>query len=426
MVNHYDLPATRPGGTGEASPTSSFSSTEHAFGGANPRGAALPASSAGSGRRRRTAREALALVLAGALGSALTLGAVTVAQNSEPTGQTATPSVMGSYDGANWQAVAAKVSPGVVAITVSGPNGSGQGSGVIWDAKGDIVTNNHVVSGAGAQPTVQVRIGAQDTYSAKIVGTEPSTDLAVIRLVNPPPSLSPIARGNSETLHVGEPVLALGNPLGLSGTVTTGIVSALGRPVTTSQVPNPSPLTQQDQVGAAATPVVTDAIQTNAAINPGNSGGALVDANGRLIGINSAIASLGGGGPFGSGQPGNIGIGFAIPVHETESIADQLIANGHANVAYLGVSAKDATVTVGSATLSGAGIASVAPGSPAASAGLRAGDVVTAVDGSPVDGSLNLVGRIRGEDPTQTITLTIRRGDGMMDVRATLAPRPAT
>jgi len=378
--------------------------------------------------RRRFGRDALTLALAAVLGSAVTFGAVEFADGTRDTGAaTASTSVAGpapAVGPTDWTTVAGKAAPSVVAIQVTGAGGGDQGSGVVWDAKGDIVTNNHVVSGQGAGAKIQVRIGAQDTYSATIVGTDPGTDLAVIRLDNPPSTLTPIQRGDSTTLKVGDPVMALGNPLGLSGTVTTGIVSALDRPVTTSQVPTPSTVPMSDMMGGqSAAPVVTAAIQTNAAINPGNSGGALVDAAGRLVGINSAIASLGGSGA--GSQSGNIGIGFAIPVHEVTSIVDQLISTGHASVAYLGISTTDASLTQGAAQISGAGVGSVAAGSPAASAGLKEGDLITALNGVPVDGATSLVGRIRGQQPNQQVTLTIHRGGQIQDVHVTLQPKPA-
>ncbi len=377
--------------------------------------------------RRRFGRDAITLALAAVLGSAVTFGAVEYADATHGTTTATTSSAAAptpAVGATDWTTIAAKAAPSVVAIQVTGTSGGDQGSGVVWDAKGDIVTNNHVVSSQGAGAKIQVRVGAQDTYSATIVGTDPGTDLAVIRLDNPPSTLTPIQRGDSTALKVGDPVMALGNPLGLSGTVTTGIVSALDRPVTTSQVPSPSTVPMSDMMnGPSAAPVITDAIQTNAAINPGNSGGALVDSAGRLIGINSAIASLGSSG--GGGQAGNIGIGFAIPVHEVTSIVDQLINTGHASVAYLGISTADATVQQGPAKISGAGIKSVASGSPAASAGLQAGDVITALNGVPLDSSTSLVGRIRGQQPNQQVTLTIHRGDQTQDVHVTLQPKPA-
>ena len=181
----------------------------------------------------------------------------------------------------SWTATSAAVSPSVVAIAVQAQGGSGQGSGVVIDREGHVLTNNHVVNGGGEGAEISVTLSDGRTYEATVAGTDPSTDLAVITLKNPPEDLEPIALGDSDALKVGDPVMAVGNPLGLAGTVTTGIVSALDRPVTTSG---------DESTGGQSEPVVTNAIQTSAAINPGNSGGALVNASGQLVGINSSIA----------------------------------------------------------------------------------------------------------------------------------------
>ena len=260
-----------------------------------------------------------------------------------------------------------------------------------------MLTNNHVVAGA-ERPTVTLSDGR--TYDAEVRGTDPSTDLAVITVKNAPGDLTPIAIGNSDEIAVGDPVMAVGNPLGLAGTVTTGIVSALNRPVTTqAESPAPSqgnPLDPNSQLqSSGGEMVVTNAIQTSAAINPGNSGGALVNASGQLIGINSAIASLG---SSTGGQSGSIGIGFAIPVNEATSIASQLIESGAAAHAYLGVTPQDGTASDGSATRAGAKVTSVGDGTPAAKAGLKVGDVIVAVNGKPVDSANSLVGHVRRED----------------------------
>jgi putative serine protease PepD len=259
------------------------------------------------------------------------------------------------------------------------------------------------------------------TYSATIVGTDPSTDLAVIKLASVPSDIVPISVGDSEALKVGDPVMAVGNPLGLSGTVTTGIVSALNRPVSTStSEQNQSPFGQQ---GSAGDEVVTNAIQTSAAINPGNSGGALVNAKGQLVGINSSIASLSQGS---SGQSGNIGIGFAIPVKEARSIAEQLIKSGKAEHAFLGVTLRDTVVTDGPARRAGAQVASVQGGTPAANAGLRSGDVVIAADGQRIDSATALVAQIREMTAGDKTTLTIVRGGQRQDVQVTLAVKPSS
>lgn len=415
-----ELPTTR-GGAGTYDAPSTATAT-----------APKPAQPPAKPQRRRWSELVVVAAVAALVGSGATL-AVTNAtdvnassaapsSNSNLTGPAAGESgAAGVVSEVDWSKVAAAASPSVVAIAVQSAQGGDQGSGVVWDSAGNIVTNNHVVASAGKGGTVQVRLGAQTTYEAKVVGVDPTTDLAVVRLVNPPKDLRPIGREKAGTLSVGDPVMALGNPLGLSGTVTTGIVSALDRPVTTQAVtsdqqsgPFQSPAAQDSQV------VVTNAIQTSAAINPGNSGGALVDATGKLVGINSSIASL----SSGSGQAGSIGIGFAIPVGEVQTVADQLISNGSAQHASLGVSVADAQVTQGAATISGAGIRQVVAGSPAASAGLQAGDLVTAVDGRAIDAADGLVGAVRGSAVGSTITMTVINQSGQTrEVKATLTAK---
>src|SRR6478672_5783987 len=247
-----------------------------------------------------------------------TLGAASVTSTS------AAPVVQANPMAPDWAVTSASVTPSVVSISIETQQGSGKGSGVILDRAGHVVTNNHVVAGLGGGAQITVTLQDQRTYSASVVGTDPATDLAVIKLEGAPSDLKPIALGDDSKLKVGEPVMAVGNPLGLAGTVTTGIVSALNRPVTTSQDSAPDPFGQSQGSGE---PVVTNAIQTSAAINPGNSGGALVNAGGQLVGINSSIASVSGS-SSGGGQSGNIGIGFAIPVNEVKAIAEQLIQTG--------------------------------------------------------------------------------------------------
>lgn len=314
----------------------------------------------------------------------------------------------------DWTATAKAVSPSVVAIKVTSGQGEGQGSGVVIDSAGHILTNNHVATGAGSGAAISVTLDDGRTYAATIAGTDPSTDLAVLTLTDPPSDLRPIVFGDSDALVVGAPVMAVGNPLGLAGTVTTGIVSALNRPVSTGSAP--------DLRGGqtAADTVVTNAIQTSAAINPGNSGGALVTADGRLVGINSSIASLGSSG----GQSGNIGIGFAIPANEAKTIADQLISTGTAKHAYLGVSSADGTVADGASRRAAAVIRSVSPGTPAASAGLQPGDAVVAMNGDRVDSSLSLVAAIREKAVGSQVTLTVVRGGNRQDVQVVLTSRP--
>ncbi|MEO7446926.1 MAG: trypsin-like peptidase domain-containing protein [Humibacillus sp.] len=343
----------------------------------------------------------------------------TSSASTTTTNQGTSPTVVqGNATAPDWSAVAKAASPSVVSIDVTTQQGSGAGSGVILDGNGHVLTNNHVVGDATGQGAIQVTLADGRTYAATIVGTDPSTDLAVIKLTSAPTDLTPITLGDSTALKVGDPVMAVGNPLGLSGTVTTGIVSALNRPVSTSEA-SKSPNGQ-----SSADAVVTNAIQTSAAINPGNSGGALVDSEGKLIGINSSIASLG---QSSSGsQSGNIGIGFAIPVKEAKSIADQLIKSGKAEHAFLGVSAKDAVVKDGNARRAGAQVVQVNSGTPASAAGIRSGDVVVAVNGKTVDSSTALVAQIREMTAGDKATLTILRDGARQDVTVTLAVKPAT
>ncbi|RMB62465.1 PDZ domain-containing protein [Tessaracoccus antarcticus] len=305
----------------------------------------------------------------------------------------------------NWAAVASSVSDAVVAIQVSNGQGGDQGSGVILDEQGHIVTNNHVIEGAGAGAQIAVLINNQ-MFKAKVVGTDPSTDLAVIKIDSPPSGLKTVSFADSSKLVVGEPVMAIGNPLGLSDTVTTGIVSALNRPVTTKAA--------STTVGDSSNGVVvTAAIQTSAAINPGNSGGALLNASGELVGITSSIASLSSGS---GGQSGSIGIGFAIGSDQVRYIADQLIATGTAKHAQLGVSARDVT---DSAQL-GAQVAEVVKGSAAADAGIEVGDVITAVGGVDVNSSESLVALIRSAEVGQQLELSVQRGGAEKSVAVTL------
>ena len=344
-------------------------------------------------------------------------GTYAVTQLTETGTPTATSTVIqGSATAPDWTAVAKAVSPSVVSIDVTTQQGSGAGSGVILDDSGHVLTNNHVVGDATGTGAINVTLADGRTYGATIVGTDPSTDLAVIKLTSAPSDLTPISLGDSSVLKVGDPVMAVGNPLGLSGTVTTGIVSALNRPVSTSEAsPSPDGQTSSDTV-------VTNAIQTSAAINPGNSGGALVNAKGELIGINSSIASLG---ASQGSQSGNIGIGFAIPVQEAKTIADQLIKTGQAEHAFLGVSAKDTTVKDGSAQRAGAQVASVSDGTPAAQGGIKTGDVIIAVNGQPVDSSTALVAQIRAMSAGDKATVTLIRDGARQDVQVTLAVKPS-
>ena len=288
--------------------------------------------------------------------------------------------------------VAAAVLPSVVSIRVSTARGGGEGTGVVLSRDGLILTNNHVVADAASGGTLTVAFTDGSTASATIVGRDPVTDLAVIRAKGVS-GLTEATLGNSADLDPGEQVVAIGSPLGLEGTVTSGIVSALNRPVRTG-----------DASGAETASTVIDAIQTDAAINPGNSGGPLVNLRGEVVGINSAIASLG----SGSGQAGSIGLGFSIPVDQARSIAQQLIDTGTASHAQLGVSVGDTQGGIDG--IDGARIASISPGGSASDAGLQPDDVITAVGDQAVDGADSLIATIRSHRPGDEVAVTYRRG----------------
>jgi putative serine protease PepD len=304
--------------------------------------------------------------------------------------------------------VARKVQPSVVMIQGQ----TGVGSGVVLSDDGLILTNNHVVVGAGQGGQMTVKFNDGKTAKATVVGTDPSTDLAVIR-ADGVSGLTKASLGDSDQIQVGDSVLAIGSPLGLDGSVTAGIVSALNRTVTVGgeqeqqQMP-PGWGQQQQQSQESETTTLGDAIQTDAAINPGNSGGALVNAAGQVIGINSAIATNG-------GSSGNIGVGFAIPVNTAKQVSDQLISGGKVTHAFLGVSVTDATGDV-----PGALIRQVTSGSPADKAGLKQGDLITKIGNTPVEGGDTVVGQVRGFKVGQQVQITYMRDGKSSNVTVTL------
>lgn len=359
----------------------------------------------------------VALLCAMLLTIGLTLGAVFYARPallraSAPTnlnGGTVATVPASNSSGTDWTDVAAAVSPAVVTIQAQGASSGGTGSGVIYDAQGDIVTNYHVIASALGGGQIQVTLADGRLYGAVVVGHDKTTDLAVIRLDNPPSDLTVARFATSANLEVGAPVMAIGAPLGLSNTVTTGIVSALNRPVEVSMDEDSS--SQDSQ--ASSDLVVTNAIQIDASINPGNSGGPLFDATGAVIGINSSIKSLA---TTSDGQAGSIGLGFAIPSDLVVSIADQLIASGTASHGMLGVTVKAATTTVGSDTYVGAEVQDVSAGSGASAAGIRAGDVIVKVEGQEVTSPKQLIGYVRRYKAGDTVTMTIVRDGQTQDV----------
>jgi putative serine protease PepD len=353
-------------------------------------------------RRRRGAHAALVLataLLAGAVGGVV--GARTGSGSDpllDPSASLGSPSTSEAVlDRApeSVAGIAADVMRSTVSIAVRGGGGNGTGSGVVIRSDGYILTNNHVVASAanGGEITVTFDGTEGRGVPARIVGRDPVTDLAVLR-IDTDRELEAATLGQSRSLVVGDPVIAIGSPLGLSGTVTTGIVSALNRTV---DVPA--------EAGGGRNPLF-NAIQTDAAINPGNSGGALVNARGEVIGINSAIATLGGGGPFGGeAGGGSIGVGFAIPIDEAASVAEEIIRTGKATHPAIGVSA----LTVSGQDREGAQVRDLSPGGAAAAAGLQQGDLITKVEDVDVRSVDELILAVRQNAVGDTVTVTYVR-----------------
>lgn len=299
----------------------------------------------------------------------------------------------------DWTAVAKEVSDSVVAIDVATSDGEAKGSGVVISDKGYIATNNHVISGA---QQIQVTLASGAVYSAKVVGTDTTTDLAVIKLDNPPSDLKVAEFADSDNLAVGEAVMAIGNPLGYDDTATTGIVSALNRPVTVTDDDNNA--------------IVTNAVQIDAAINPGNSGGPTFNAAGQVIGINSSIAST----ASSSGTAGSIGIGFAIPSNLVKRVANEIIDNGSVKHVVLGITIKSSSVEADGVTRGCAQVQAVTDGGPASKAGVKAGDSIVAFNGKAVNNNYSLLGYVRASAMGDKVKLTVVRGGNTMDLEVTL------
>jgi putative serine protease PepD len=317
--------------------------------------------------------------------------------------------------------VAATVLPSVVKINVSGQSGSGSGSGIILSSDGNILTNNHVASLAGDGGAITVNFNDGKTVKAKVIGTDPVTDLAVIKAEGVS-GLTKAVIGSSGDLRVGQAVVAVGSPYGLNATVTTGIVSALNRPVSVAseeeQQQQPTDpfgfgeQPQQQQQSQSNLSTTYPAIQTDAAINPGNSGGPLVDMSGRVIGINSSIRTSGD-----SSTGGSIGLGFSIPIDEALPIVNQILDGQTPTHARLAITVSD----VSTDTLAqGAQVKQVENGGAASKAGLKSGDVITKVNDDLIDGSESLVATIRGHRPDEKVTITYLRDGKTQTTEATL------
>jgi putative serine protease PepD len=350
------------------------------------------------------------VIASGSSGSTKT---VTTVVSSGQAASTSVPSTIGSTHGMTINQIYRTVSPGVVDITVTSQQSSnsglfggsnqqteGEGAGVVYDKQGDIVTDEHVVANADS---VTVHFNNGVTAPAKVLGTDPSTDVAVIKVNVPASDLHPIAFANSDTAQVGDPVVAIGSPFSLPETTTAGIVSAVGRPIT---APNNY--------------TITGAIQTDAAINPGNSGGPLLDANGHVLGLNDQIQTN-------SGQ--SAGVGFATPANTDMRVANAIISGKKVEHPYVGVCLNSLYGGDGAQIAVSGGSTCATPivaGSPAAKAGLQPGDVVTAIDGSKIHSTNGFIATVGNYKPGQTVTMSIRRNGIKQQIQVTLGDRPAT
>ncbi|MCF8551864.1 MAG: trypsin-like peptidase domain-containing protein [Candidatus Nanopelagicales bacterium] len=338
------------------------------------------------------------LLIAGVAATALFAGAVggavgyTVAESNSGTAITVAAGGTVAPAEGSIAAVAAAVQPSVVQLNVSGSDGDGTGTGFVVSEDGYIVTNNHVAGPAGENGTIDVTFADGSTATGKLVGADAGYDLAVVKVDRA--GLTPLTLGSSDAINVGDLAIAIGSPLGLQGTVTSGIVSALNRPVI---------------AGGEGDTAYINAIQTDAAINPGNSGGPLVNGAGEVIGVNSAIATLG----LGAGS-GNIGLGFAIPVDTAKRIVDEIINTGSSQTPIIGVQLDMSFEGPGGE------VAEVSPGTPAETAGLQSGDVITKVDGVIVPDPTALIVAIRANAPGDTIELTVLRNGDTLTVPLTL------
>ena len=416
-----------------------------AFGGGNPPPTApqyneAPASSPNKGRAVQLVAVAVAASLIGGVSGA---GAASFFANQNPftaasnSVQGITINNAGEINGVT--AVAAKASPSVVTISVTGSAGSGTGSGVIISQDGYVITNNHVATldGAVSNPTISIQDNDGKIYNATIVGTDPTVDLAVLKIESSN-KFTPIEWADSAKLNVGDVTVALGAPLGLAGTVTTGIISALNRSiqVASSSVPDSSSSQQQQgttpfdfwnfgqngqqgqsqtQTQSTSSSISIPVIQTDAAINPGNSGGALLDSKGRLIGINVAIASSG----SSSSSAGNIGLGFALPSNLAKRVSAEIIANKKATHGVLGAQVSDAASKSGS-TQVGAYLEKIVAGGAAEKGGLKQGDVVTEFNGVRVTDASDLTAQVRAAAGGSDAAVKVVRNGQTETVKLTL------
>ena len=356
---------------------------------------------------RLVAAAALLALLAGVIGGVVGVylerhGAFSDIRLSQTTSEDTAPAE-GTIAG-----IAQAVLPGVVTLHVSGSSGGATGTGFVLDERGHILTNAHVVRPAGHGGSIQAIFSSGDAAQAEVVGYDSGYDLAVVK-VSGVSGLTPLELGDSDHVHVGDPVVAIGAPFDLEGTVTSGIISATERPITAGG---------EEADGSDISYV--NALQTDAPINPGNSGGPLVDHNGRVIGVNSSIRTADSGAGLGGREAGSVGLGFAIPINQAKDVAEQLINTGHATHPVIGVTLDTGYLGEGARVAGSPGRPGVVPGGPADEAGIEEGDLITAVDGERVRTGDELIVKIRSHRPGDELTLTVERGDREFTVEVTL------
>lgn len=458
-MNQQQVAASAAGTSNQDDPTTAFAAQQapaagaYAYAGATSGAAytgdyAAPAGQPEQNKGKHATRTvlaaaAIAALVGGGIGGGVVAATSTGAASSITTTSSGT-TIVNNTDSVNAvTAAAANATPSTVTIAATSSNASGSGSGVILDAEGHILTNTHVVTldGATANAAIEVQLADGSVRSATVVGTDPTSDLAVIKLDSTSGlTLTPATLGDSDALNVGDTTVAIGAPLGLSNTVTTGIVSNLVRTIEvassaadesttdsgsgTTDPFGSSPFQfeipgQQSQSTSSSSTIAINVIQTDAAVNPGNSGGALINSNGEVIGINVAIASTD---SSSTSTSGNIGVGFAIPINYAKRVAQEIIDNGSATHGMLGatVSTSPANNDSSEAFGDGALIQEVTSGGSAAAAGLKSGDVVTAVDGRSISEAIELTAAVRQAAAGDTVTLTIERNGSTQQVTVTL------